>query len=121
MLSKFGPLARRGPFLLEVRLTARTAEPGAFAARVAAWCSWWVSENRYWQRRGRTLDYFDEFLGPPHDVTCQADTLLLALRCSEGARYWADWVTLRLARDLAASFDEVEPIVQVSVAPETGG
>jgi hypothetical protein len=44
------------------------------------------------------VKYFDAFLGPPHEVACTGGRLSFRLDGRPGAKWWKDWLAVRLSR-----------------------
>jgi hypothetical protein len=87
---------------------------------VDAWLRQWRDDNRYWVwppgSGGGRLDYFDEFAELP-SVRAGADVLYLRLECRSGAKWWRDWLVLRILKDLLVTFTDLTQVNHIGDCP----
>jgi len=101
-----------GSFCVDVVVAIETDEPERFSQRVDDWSRNWVNDNRTWTRNwfpnGQTevLQYSDEFNREPYSVSCTPTELTLRLEGQPAAKWWRDWLVLRILADLKSTFVE---------------
>lgn len=120
---KFPKLRPDGSFCIEARVRVSTNELDVLASEVTNWLDRWVRENQYWKRslvkKGKVvLDYFDDYAGLPSLLTCPPDFLILRLAGRPGARWWKDWLILRLLKELRNAFEEITALERIIDCPE---
>jgi hypothetical protein len=105
-----------GSFCVDVVVAIETNQPEDFSQRVGAWSRNWVNQNRRWARNwfpsGDTdvLNYSDEFKREPYLVSCTSTELILRLEGQPAAKWWRDWLVLRILADLKSSFVEFRDV-----------
>ena len=77
------------------------------------WSNEWVPKNETWRRvwnkgssheRVELLRYADEFSSAPRVVACEGGELRFHLEGKASAKFWKDWLVLRLLPDLLTQF-----------------
>jgi hypothetical protein len=107
-----------GSFCVEVALRIEADAPDHLGARLALWFENWTATNQEWTwESGRRLRYVDDFSGAPHFVECAAGVLRFHLEGKPGAKWWKDWLILRLLKDLQEAFVEVKAVDKIHDCP----
>jgi hypothetical protein len=107
-----------GSFCVDVVVAVETNEPENLSRRVESWCRQWTNENRTWKRNWipsgqEILNYGDEFKREPYPVACTSTELTIRLEGQPSARWWRDWLVLRILADLKSSFVEFRDLDRV--------
>ena len=108
-----------GSFCIVVSIPVSTNEPDAFLRRVQDWFSQWVEANQIWTRKweptGRIeeLSYLLEFNGKPKVISCDSTELKIRLEGQPSAKWWKDWMVIRILADLKAAFTEIKGVGHV--------
>lgn len=83
--------------------------------QLSSWLRQWLRANRYWALSGkRSIDFFDDFKGPPHSVTSAGDQVSYCLDGRGTSEWWRDWIALRLAPEVRAAFPEILEVMRIS-------
>lgn len=107
---KFPKLRPDGSFCVEVTLNARTTDLDALASRITEWIESFLRNNRYWtwpfaKEKGGVVDFFDEFVATPSCVATPPHSLVIRVEAKPEAKWWKDWLVVRLLGDLRKDFD----------------
>jgi len=87
-----------------------------------SWSNEWMPKNKEWLRvwnRGHksesteALRYDDEFSDAPQLVRCDESQLRFRLFGKSSAKWWRDWMVLRIIPDLRARFPAVGEFVSI--------
>jgi hypothetical protein len=78
------------------------------------WVGSWVLTTQRWRWDAtRELNYFDDFEGPPTDIATSGKRLSFRLDGRPGAKWWRDWLALRLLPEAQTRFPAILGIEQV--------
>jgi hypothetical protein len=107
-----------GSFCVEVFIAVETNEPESLSQRVASWGTAWVNDNQIWTRNWipsgqEVLNYSDEFKREPYPVSCTSTELKIRLEGQPAAKWWKDWMVLRILSDLKSAFAEFRDVIAV--------
>lgn len=109
-----------GSFCVRVTVRVATEAPDDLASRFAQWSREWVKDNEMWDwLKDRRLNYFDDFEGPPRQVTSDSSHLSFILDGKASARWWKDWIAFRLLKDAQEMFPEILGVERVVDCPTT--
>ena len=85
------------------------------AARVKSWLTAWVTINRYWEwspAEGK-LDFFDSFASIPLVETDGASAVRLRFEGKPAAKWWKDWVIIRILKELPVALPEITKVERI--------
>lgn len=103
-----------GSFCVEIALRVDTDDAKGLAARMTLWLEEWTHENRYWNWFEETLDFLDDFAGPPTCVERSPESLIVRVEGTpKFTKCWKDWIVLRLLKDLQSQFHEITDVQTV--------
>jgi len=120
---KFPKRRLDGSFCVEVRLRVNSPEPDVLERRITTWLDEWTETNRHWKRSeagstGGSVDFFEEFAGPPSNVKCKNNLLRFRLEGRPAAKkIWKDWLILRLLKELVGAFHEITALEEIVDCP----
>lgn len=105
-------------FCVEVILSITTEEPEVLLQHIQNWAFDWIKENQVWVRKWSSgeeeqLYYEQEFKREPYPVFCNATELRMRLDGKPTAKWWKDWLVLRILYDLKTDFNEVQGVIKV--------
>jgi hypothetical protein len=123
---KFPRRKQDGTFCVEVGLQISSDDIATdVAAQIQVWFDeTWMSANKTWIRpwssgpdfatkREQVLSYSDEFLAPP-EVRAKGDAeLCIKLLGAGTAKFWKDWLVLKIGHDLKKQFPEVGELLYI--------
>jgi hypothetical protein len=124
-LVKFPKRRTDGSFCLEIVLPVVTSDPDALLRRVQDWTVRWVKANEVWTRKWQPsgeelLRYHQEFKREPRPVSCSLTELRIQLEGKPSAKWWKDWMVLRIIHDLSDAFTEIQSGGRVTDCNEVG-
>jgi hypothetical protein len=102
------------------------SNPEELLQRVQEWTAQWVKANEVWTRtwqpsgREELLKYDQEFNGEPRTISCSFAELKIQLEGKPTAKWWKDWMVLRLIHDLSDAFPEIQSGGRVTDCNEMG-
>jgi hypothetical protein len=108
-----------GSFCIDVVIAIETNEPGDLSHRVKSWAAQWVRENHIWARhwtqseRDETLNYTQEFKREPYPVSCTPTELTIRFEGQPSAKWWKDWLVLKILSDLKSAFVEFRDVTRM--------
>lgn len=107
MPARFPMLRPDGSFCVEVVLRTKSAHDDRLTYRLNIWLQNWVSSNRYWCFLNEQRDYFDEFYAAPAVISLKEREIRIRLQGKPSAKWWKDWLALRIIEELKAEFSEI--------------
>jgi len=106
-----------GSFCVDVIVAVETNEPENFSRRVESWARHWAGENQTWTHGNpsghEVLNYVDEFQREPYPVSCTPTELTLRVEGQPSAKWWRDWLVLRILADLKSTFVEFRDVNRI--------
>ena len=107
-----------GSFCVDVIVAVETNDPEDFRRRVQSWAQQWANENQTWTRNWipsghEVLNYADEFQREPYPVSCTPTELTVRLNGQPWAKWWRDWLVLRILADLKSTFAEFRDVNRI--------
>jgi hypothetical protein len=117
MPPRFPKLRPDGSFCVEVTLRVEGEHEEELAVRVDTWFRNWVQNNRFWDWFGERRDYFDEFGAVPSATTLVDRELRIQLQGKPGAKWWKDWLALRIIKELQAAFPKIKDVEAIKDCP----
>jgi hypothetical protein len=104
-----------GSFCVELALPVVTSHPDELLQRVQQWAVSWRQANEVWVRDWKStagekehLNYDSEFKQAPKPVSRTSSELRIQLEAKPSAKWWRDWMVLRLINDLKLAFPEIQ-------------
>lgn len=115
---KFPKRETDGSFCVEITILVETNKPEMLSQRFQSWASQWVEENQIWMRewssgKKEQLHYSREFKREPYPVSCSPTQLKIRLEGQPTAKWWKDWMVLRILNDLKSSFTEYRDVSSI--------
>lgn len=108
-----------GSFCVEIALRVNTDDAKVLAARITSWLEEWTQKNRYWDWFGETLDFLNDFAGPPTCAERSPESLIVRVEGTpKFTKWWKDWIVLKLLKDLQSHFHEITDVQSVVNCPE---
>ena len=106
-----------GSFCVDVIVAVETNEPEHFSRRVQSWALQWAGENQTWTHGNpsgqEVLNYADEFQREPYPVSCTPTELTIRFEGQPSAKWWRDWLVLRILADLKSAFAEFRDVNRI--------
>jgi hypothetical protein len=69
--------------------------------------------------QAETLEYADEFSAPPRVVHCAGSELRFQLQGKNTAKFWRDWLVLRIIPELKKRFPEIGDVCSIGDCGQT--
>jgi hypothetical protein len=113
---KFPARREDGTFQVEIVMSVTADGAGSLCADIQEW--WnneWFPKNQIWRRIWTSagsesiedLTYCDEFSSPPRVLPGDSPQLHLVLEGKSSAKWWKDWMVMRVIPDLKSRFPQI--------------
>jgi hypothetical protein len=106
-----------GSFCIEIVLRVEAETSASLGGQVVEWLDAWVQSNQSWHWFGQDIRYDDEFAGNPFHVEYANGLLSFRLEGKPTARWWKDFLGLRLLKDLQQAFPSIRAVEKMQDCP----